>query len=86
MVRDGPEDARANAAFAVAAEGPGSPWRTLACEALALGHVMCGDVSTANRGEAVERSIEIGLLEPFPGLRLTGAAASDGTTDGRTSP
>ena len=48
LVRGGPEDALANAAFAVAAEGPGSPWRTLACEALALGHVMCGDVSTAD--------------------------------------
>jgi LuxR family maltose regulon positive regulatory protein len=48
MVRRGPDDALANAAVAVAAEGPGSPWRTVACEALALAHVMCGDASTAD--------------------------------------
>jgi len=48
MVRNGPDDAVANAAFAVAAEGPGSPWRTLACEVLALGHVMRGDASEAD--------------------------------------
>ena len=48
MVRRGPDDANANAAFAVAAEGPGSPWRTLACEALALSHVLRGEASRAD--------------------------------------
>jgi hypothetical protein len=45
-----------------------------------------GKLGVSNRGEAVERAIEIGLLEPFPGLRLTGAAASDGARDGHPSP
>jgi hypothetical protein len=45
-----------------------------------------GKLGVSNRGEAVERAIEIGLLEPFPGLRLTGAAASDGAQDGHPSP
>jgi LuxR family maltose regulon positive regulatory protein len=53
MVRAGPDDAVANAAFAVAAEEPGSPWRTLACEALAVGHVMRGDASEADAVLAV---------------------------------
>ena len=48
MVRRGPDDAVENAASAVAAEGPGSPWRTLACEVLALGHIMRGEASTAD--------------------------------------
>jgi LuxR family maltose regulon positive regulatory protein len=48
MVRRGPDDAVANAAFAVGSEGPGSPWRTLACEALALGHVLRGEVAAAD--------------------------------------
>jgi LuxR family transcriptional regulator, maltose regulon positive regulatory protein len=48
MVRGGPDDAVANGVFAVAAEGPASPWRTLAHEALALGHVLRGEASTAD--------------------------------------
>jgi LuxR family maltose regulon positive regulatory protein len=48
MVRQGPDDAIANAAFAVAAEGPGSPWRTLACEVLALCHILHGDTAAAD--------------------------------------
>lgn len=48
MVRDGPDDAIANAEFAVAAEELGSPWRTLACEVLAVGHVLRGDASEAD--------------------------------------
>jgi LuxR family transcriptional regulator, maltose regulon positive regulatory protein len=48
MVRHGPDDAVADGAFAVAAEGPGSPWRTLAREVLALGHVMRGDAAAAD--------------------------------------
>jgi LuxR family maltose regulon positive regulatory protein len=48
MVRRGPDDAVANAAFAVGSEGPGSPWRTVACEALALGHVLRGEVAAAD--------------------------------------
>ena len=48
MVRQGPADAVANAAFAVAAEGPGSQWRTLACEVLALAHLMRGDAAEAD--------------------------------------
>ena len=30
-----------------------------------------GKLDVSSRGEAVDRAIEIGLLEPFPGLRLT---------------
>ena len=48
MVRRGPDDAVENAASAVAAEEPGSPWRTLACEALALGHLLRGETSMAD--------------------------------------
>ena len=48
MVRRGPDDAVENAALSVAAEGPGSPWRTLACEVLALGHIMRGEASMAD--------------------------------------
>jgi LuxR family maltose regulon positive regulatory protein len=53
MVRNGPDDAVANAAFAVAAEGPESPWRTVACEVLAVGHVLRGDASEADAVLAV---------------------------------
>jgi LuxR family maltose regulon positive regulatory protein len=44
-----------------------------------------GKLGVSNRGEAVERSIEIGLLEPFPGLRLSASASSDRVQDGRAS-
>ena len=47
MVRNGPDDAIASAVYAVEAEGPASPWRTIACEALALGHIMRGDATEA---------------------------------------
>jgi LuxR family transcriptional regulator, maltose regulon positive regulatory protein len=47
MVRRGPADALANAMAAVAAEGPGSPWRTVAVEVLAQAHLMHGDVGAA---------------------------------------
>jgi LuxR family maltose regulon positive regulatory protein len=47
MVRHGPADALANAAAAVAAQQPGSPWRTLALELLAQAHLMRGDVAAA---------------------------------------
>jgi len=30
-----------------------------------------GKLGASSRGEAVDRAIELGLLEPFPGLRLT---------------
>ena len=36
-----------------------------------------GKLQASSRSEAVERAIEIGLLEPFPGLRL-GRRSSDG--------
>ena len=48
MVRRGPDDARENATLAAAAEGPGSPWRTLALELLASAHLMCGDATAAD--------------------------------------
>jgi LuxR family maltose regulon positive regulatory protein len=56
MVRRGPDDAVANATAALAVEGPGSPWRTLACEALALSHVMGGDLAAAEEvlGAAID--------------------------------
>jgi hypothetical protein len=34
-------------------------------------------LGVSSRGEAIERAIEIGLLEPFPGLRLTARTAAD---------
>ena len=33
-----------------------------------------GKLDVSSRGEAIDRAIEIGLLEPFPGLRLTARA------------
>ncbi len=36
-----------------------------------------GKLGVSSRGEAVERAIEIGLLEPFPGLRLTARPPTD---------
>jgi LuxR family maltose regulon positive regulatory protein len=30
-----------------------------------------GKLGVSSRGDAVDRAIELGLLEPFPGLRLT---------------
>jgi LuxR family maltose regulon positive regulatory protein len=36
-----------------------------------------GKLGASSRGDAVDRAIELGLLEPFPGLRLTGARAHD---------
>ena len=33
-------------------------------------------LGVSSRGEAVDRAIEIGLLEPFPGLRLTGSGVA----------
>jgi LuxR family maltose regulon positive regulatory protein len=34
-------------------------------------------LGVSSRGEAIDRAIEIGLLEPFPGLRLTARASGD---------
>ena len=48
MIRRGPDDALANAEFAAAAEGPRSPWRTLALEALGSAHVLRGDDRAAD--------------------------------------
>jgi LuxR family maltose regulon positive regulatory protein len=48
MVRRGPDDALENATFAVAAEGPGSPWRTVACETQAMAHVLRGEAAAAD--------------------------------------
>ena len=36
-----------------------------------------GKLGVSSRGEAVDRAIEIGLLEPFPGLRFAGRARKD---------
>jgi hypothetical protein len=47
MARNGPDAAIADGALAVEAEGSASPWRTLAREALALGHLMQGDLAGA---------------------------------------
>ena len=47
MVRHGTDDAFANATAAAAMEGPGSPWRTLACEVLAEAHLMRDDSAAA---------------------------------------
>jgi len=48
MVRRGSTDAYENAAAAVVAETPGSPWRTVALEALAQTHLMLGDTAAAD--------------------------------------
>jgi hypothetical protein len=34
-------------------------------------------LGASSRSEAVDRAMEIGLLEPFPGLRLTARASTD---------
>ena len=47
MARNGPDAAIADGALAVEAEGSASPWRTLAREAFALGHLMQGDLAGA---------------------------------------
>ena len=56
MARSGPDDAVANAAFAVAAEGSESPWRRISCEALALSYILRGDATMAE--EALAAAIE----------------------------
>jgi LuxR family maltose regulon positive regulatory protein len=47
MVRNGPDEAMADAVFAVDAEGSASPWRILARETLALGHLLRGEAGSA---------------------------------------
>jgi LuxR family maltose regulon positive regulatory protein len=47
LVRNGAEAALASAAVAAAAEGPRSPWWTLALEVLADAHLMCGNADAA---------------------------------------
>ncbi len=41
-----------------------------------------GKLGASSRSEAIDRAIEIGLLEPFPGLRLTGAVLERTQPDG----
>jgi LuxR family maltose regulon positive regulatory protein len=36
-----------------------------------------GKLDVSSRSEAIDRAIEIGLLEPFPGLRLTARTSRD---------
>jgi LuxR family maltose regulon positive regulatory protein len=36
-----------------------------------------GKLGVSSRGEAIDRAVEIGLLEPFPGLRLTASSTPD---------
>ena len=48
MARHGPEDMFANASFAVAAEQPGSPWRTNALLMLGWAHLLLGDETAAD--------------------------------------
>jgi LuxR family maltose regulon positive regulatory protein len=56
MVRRGAADAFRHASAAVEAEASGSPWRTLALEALAQAHLMLGDAAAADMAlaEAVD--------------------------------
>jgi LuxR family maltose regulon positive regulatory protein len=76
MMRGGPDDAVANATLAVAVEGPGSPWRTLACAALALGHVLRGDASTADEVLATAvRSASASESQPYYALALRASLA-----------
>ena len=37
-----------------------------------------GKLWASSRGEAVERAVELGLLEPYPGLVLTAGAQEAG--------
>jgi LuxR family maltose regulon positive regulatory protein len=64
MARRGPEDMLANASFAVAAERPGSPWRTNALLMLGSAHLMLGDEATADAAltDAVEAGATAGAL------------------------
>jgi LuxR family maltose regulon positive regulatory protein len=76
MVRHGPDDALANASEAVAAEGPGSPWRTLSLEVLAQAWLMHGDVARADTvlGDAIAAAPPMGGYA-FYALGLSAAVA-----------
>ncbi len=41
-----------------------------------------GKLGASSRSEAIDRAVEIGLLEPFPGLRLTGPLRSERSQTG----
>jgi hypothetical protein len=45
-----------------------------------------GKLDVSSRGEAVDRAIEIGLLEPFSGLRFAGRPQMDRTPPGPSRP
>jgi LuxR family maltose regulon positive regulatory protein len=80
MVRRGAADAFQNAAAAVAAEPAGSPWRTLALEALAQTHVMLGDVAAADAAlaEAVDAAPPGGSYAFFALALRASIAMGDG--------
>jgi LuxR family maltose regulon positive regulatory protein len=79
MVRRGPEELRADAMFAVAAEQPPSPWRYLALHSLATAHLLAGDAAGADRilADAVEVAHAAGLV-PFYALAVRSSLAMAG--------
>jgi LuxR family transcriptional regulator, maltose regulon positive regulatory protein len=64
MGRHGPEDMLANARASVAAEQPGSPWRTLALYVLGSAHVLLGDEPAADAAlaDAVDEGAMAGSM------------------------
>ena len=60
MARNGPQDMLGNAAFAVSAERPGSPWRTNALLMLGSAHLLLGDDVAADA--AFEDAVAAGAM------------------------
>ena len=79
MARRGPEDMLANASFAVAAERPGSPWRTNALLMLGSAHLLLGDEAAADAAltAAVEAGGTAGALVAWAGRASLAMARSD---------
>ncbi len=76
MARRGPEEMRADAESAVAAERPPSPWRYLALHELAMAHLLVGDSIQADHllADAVEVARASGLV-PFHALAVRASLA-----------
>jgi LuxR family transcriptional regulator, maltose regulon positive regulatory protein len=76
MVRHGPDSAMADAILAAEAEGPASPWRTMAAQALALAHLMRGEPDKAEAviTEAV-REVKRGTTHTYFAFALLASLA-----------
>jgi LuxR family maltose regulon positive regulatory protein len=76
LLRDGPDDALANASLAVAAEMPGSPWRPNAYIMLGAARMLKGDTTGAEDAFAEGvRSAPAGNASPFVALAFQAAMA-----------